>query len=121
MADIPEIKEAIDSLAEFKGEFDNENKTPWVEEVRNLVPRRTTVGIPFDLIKLPKEKRKAIPDGTLYGPMGTILVDMDGKKNLAQIIYEALWETEKELSEELFKTYVEAVKYFADAGYVEFI
>ncbi len=119
VADIPEIDMAVMSVNSLKKPCDETVVTPWILNAKNIVPKRTTVGIPFDLMSVPKAERKAMPDGTLYGPMAVILSDMDGKKSLAKVICEAAWEMHRDITEEQFNEYVEAVKYLAEYGYIE--
>ncbi len=119
VADIPEIDEAVAEVNLLKKDCDETVATPWILSAKDIVPKRATVGIPFDLINVPKAERKAMPDGTLYGPMAVILSNMDGEKSLAKIICEASWETHKDIDEKMFEDYVDAVKYLAKWGYIE--
>ena len=99
-----------------------------LDRVRKLIPQRAQEGFPYDLVKLPYEQRKPLPNGMIYGAFATVVAKMDGKKNLCDIITEAVLEhglaaDENNrhfvpLSEELLESYIEAVHYLADAGYL---
>ena len=99
-----------------------------LDRARKLIPQRATEGFPYDLVKLPYEKRKPLPNGMIYGAFATVLGKMDGKKNLCDIITEAAWEHRLSVSdhskhfipmgEDLIETYIDAVYYLADAGYL---
>ncbi len=119
VADAPEIDMAVVAVNSLKKPCDETVVTPWILDAKKIVPKRKTVGIPFDLISIPKEERKAMPDGTLYGPMAIIISNMDGKKTLAKVICEAAWEMHRDITEEQFNEYVDAVKYLAEYGYIE--
>ena len=69
----------------------------------------------------------------IYGAFATILAKMDGKKNLRDIITEAIWENKlsvsgddnvessrhfRPLSDALINDYVDAIRYLSDAGYL---
>lgn len=99
-----------------------------LDRARNMIPARACEGFPYDLIKLPYEKRKPLPNGMIYGAFGTVIAKMDGKKTLCDIITEAAWEHRLTvnddtnhfvpLSEQLIDDYIDAVYYLADAGYL---
>ena len=99
-----------------------------LERARKLIPQRATEGFPYDLVKLPYEKRKPLPNGMIYGAFATVLGKMDGKKSLCDIITEAVWEHKLTVSdnsrhfiplgEDLIETYIDAVCYLAEAGYL---
>lgn len=101
---------------------------PALENVRNLVPQRATEGFPYDLARLPYEKRRALPNGVIYGAFATVLAMMDGRKTLDRIITEAAWEHRLTvddntnhfvpLSNQLIQDYIDAIYYLADAGYL---
>lgn len=91
----------------------------WLSYAENIIPERTHTGFPQDLVKLPKEKRKRLPDNVLYGPMALILSNMDGRKNLKQLICEAVWEKYVPADSRRIKGYVDAVQYLAEAGYLK--
>ena len=92
-----------------------------------MIPERACEGFPYDLIKIPYDKRKPLPNAMIYGAFATIVAKMDGKKPLADIIAEAAWEHRLTvsdntnhfvpLSEQLIEDYIDAVYYLADAGY----
>jgi len=126
-ADFPGLPEAAQALRIAPvGEtvFDY----PSLEAVRHVIPERATEGFPFDLVRLPYDRRRALPNGVIYGAFATVLAMMDGKRSLARIITEAAWEHHLTvddntnhyvpLSDQLIRDYIEAVYYLADAGYL---
>ncbi len=117
VADIPQIDEAAQRL--FVPELpENPFESPWLNYAKGIIPTRITVGFPFDLHKLPKNKRHGLPGGGVYGAMSSILAGMDGKRDLAQLILGASWECGDPITEKSIKSYVNAVMYLADAGYL---
>ena len=93
--------------------------TPWQKYAKGMVARRLTVGMPYDLINFPKEKRKVLPGLLLYSPLSTILSNLDGKRDLYEIIRNALWETGTPNVDAEYKLYVNCISYLAEGGYVE--
>ncbi len=119
IADIPEIEKAAQRLtvkvcAGDTVTFDG----PWSSYAAGIVCTRRGVGFPFDLIKLPKNQRRVLPNAVLYGPMASILSGMDGHKNLLQLIRESAWEYHVTMNEKIVRQYVNAVLFLADAGYL---
>lgn len=112
----PEVSKAADTLHILPTEEEN-CKNPTPERLKNIIPCRETEGFPYDLIRVPYEKRKPLPNGVIYGAFATIIAKMDGKKSLYDIIQEAMWEHFTSPSEKLIEEYVDAVYYLADAGY----
>ena len=117
VAPIPEIETAVAALripkvasVAFEGS--------WLTRAKGMIPSRATVGFPYGLSKVPREHRRTLPDGVIYGPMAGILSGMDGKRDLGQLILGALWECGKPVTEEAVKTYVEAVEYLCKWGYL---
>ena len=125
--DSPEIEKEARKLSVFPTE-DKVYSYPVLESIRNVIPQRACEGFPYDLAKLPYEKRKPLPNGMIYGAFATIVAKMDGQKSLCDIITETILEqglSEETnnrhfvpLSEELIKDYIDAVYYLADAGYL---
>lgn len=125
--DSPEIEKAADALAVSPvGEKVLQFRA--LQKAENIIPERAAEGFPYDLVRLPYEKRKPLPNGMIYGAFATIVAKMDGKKTLREIIVEAVLEhglTANEnnrhfvpLSEQLIEDYIDAVYYLADAGYL---
>ena len=83
-----------------------------------MIPSRATIGFPYGLGKVPKEQRRILPDGVIYGPMACILSAMDGKRDLGQLILGALWECGRPITDDTVKTYVDAVEYLCKWGYL---
>ncbi len=84
-----------------------------------IVPGRATVGFPYDLVAVPKAERKPLPEGMLYGAFARVLANMDGRKNLQRLTREAEWESGKVFSCEQLKSYVTAISYLTDCGYLK--
>lgn len=117
IADIPEIEKAVEKLVLPQCGQDIPLDTPWLKYAEGIVAKRETIGLPNDLVKLPKNNRK--PSWRLlYTPMTTILSAMDGKRNLKDIICGALWENGEQITDSKVKKYVGGVLLLADAGYV---
>ncbi len=96
----------------------SEELTPWQKYASGIVAKRETRGIPHDLVRVPKAKRKTLPDAAIYGAMGFIVCAMDGEKNLFDVITESLWEAGRIGSDKDYKRYVDAVSHLAECGYV---
>ena len=125
----PEIAKAADTLHISPTE-ESDFSSPALERVKNIIPSRATEGFPYDLIKLPYDKRRPLPNGVIYGAFATIIAKMDGQKSLCDIIREAAWEHKLScndtssssrhfipLSDKLIEDYIDAVYFLADAGY----
>ena len=92
--------------------------SPWRDYAAKQIYARAQRGFPQDLVRIPKNKRKSLPDGVLYGPMASLLSGMDGKKNLARILLETEAERGITLSDAQIKKYIDAINYLADWGYL---
>lgn len=126
---VPEIEKAADTLHISPTE-ECEEHFPALERIKNIIPSRATEGFPYDLIRIPYEKRKPLPNGVIYGAFATIIAKMDGEKSLCDIILEAAWEHKLTihnplsnakhfvpLSDKLIEDYIDAVYYLTEAGY----
>ena len=115
-----EAKALADSLECPKADADKcLPLTPWQKYAKGMVAKRLTVGMPYDLINFPKEKRKVIPGLLLYNPISTILSNLDGKRDLYEIIRNALWENEESNVDAQYKFFVNCITYLSEGGYVE--
>ena len=92
--------------------------SPWRDYARKQIYARAQVGLPHNLVRIPKDQRRPLPDSVLYGPMSSILSAMDGKKNLAQIILETEADRQVTLDDGQIKKYIDALNYLADWGYL---
>ena len=92
--------------------------SPWRDYIENIVVSRTTTGFPFDLAKLPIKERRSLPGSVLYGPLSSILANMDGKRNLAQVIRNVEHEISRLLPEAELKKLVSSIFFLADSGYL---
>ena len=92
--------------------------SPWRDYIENIVVSRTTTGFPFDLAKLPIKERRSLPGSVLYGPLSSILANMDGKRNLAQVIRNVEHEISRLLPEAELKKLISSIFFLADSGYL---
>ena len=83
-----------------------------------IVFARNSYGFPFSMAKIPRSKRPILPDGMLYGPFANVLANMDGKKNMAQIILETEGERKKELSDQQIMQYLNRLNTLEKYGYL---
>ena len=90
----------------------------WRDHAAKQIYARAQVGLPRDLVRIPKAQRRPLPDGVLYGPMSSILSGIDGKKDLAGIILETEADRQVTLSDGQIKKYIDALNYLADWGYL---
>ena len=95
-----------------------ENSSPWRDYAAKQVYARAQKGLPYDLIRVPKEQRRPLPDSMIYGPMSSLLSGMDGKKNLARIILETEADRQVTLTDAQIKKYIDGINYLADWGYL---
>ncbi|MBO4633361.1 MAG: DUF4910 domain-containing protein, partial [Lentisphaeria bacterium] len=93
--------------------------SPWRDYAAGQIYARAQIGLPQDLVMVPKAMRKAMPERILYGPMVSLLSGMDGKKNLAQIILETEAERQVSLTDAQIKKYIDAINYLTDWGYLK--
>lgn len=112
-----ELKKEYEKLA--VGLSDHQLQGKWRNYARGIVASRVETGLPYDLIKVPKQERMPLPELMIYGPMANVLANMDGKKDLAAIICEAEYECNEILSDSRIKKYISAVAYLAQYGYLQ--
>jgi len=96
-----------------------EVSSPWRDYAAGQVYARSQVGLPRDLVRIPKACRRFLPDNVIYGPMSSLLSRMDGKKDLAQIILETEAERQITLTDAQIKKYIDAINYLTDWGYLK--
>ncbi len=121
ISDSPLVDEYANKIDDTYIEFKDEIAESWQNYAKTIIPKRETIGFPFDRIRAPKGKRKVLPDRVIYGPFGLVLSAMDGKRDLEQIIREALWETGKKVTDDVFKAHVGAVFFLAKYGYLSIV
>lgn len=92
--------------------------SPWQKYAKGIVAKRLTRGLPHDLARVPKNKRKPLPDHAIYGLMGLISASIDENKNLYEVITECYWQSGIVGRDKDYKTYVEAIIYLAECGYL---
>lgn len=96
-----------------------EKKTLVRDYAAQFVFARAGTGFPFSLAKIPHRKRPVMPDGMLYGIFANILANMDGKKDMAQIILEAEGERHKELKDDQIVNYLNKLNILEKYGYLQ--
>ncbi|HOV22440.1 MAG TPA: AAC(3) family N-acetyltransferase [bacterium] len=94
------------------------NNTLW-KIAETIIPERITRGFPFDLAKVPKEERRKLPDGCIYGPFARVLANMDGNKSLKYLIQEAEIESKQDIKEAKVREYIGAIEFLAEYGYLK--
>lgn len=95
------------------------NRSVWHRIGATIVPRRATVGLPYDLRRVPKAERRRLPGNVLYGPFARFLSNMDGRKTLEELVQEAAWESGQELGSKQVREYIGAVEYLTEHGYLK--
>lgn len=90
----------------------------WWKISETITPERMTTGLPYDLAKVPKEKRKTLPDRCIYGPFARILANMDGRTTLKHLILQAEWESRQDITASMVREYLGAVEFLSEYGYL---
>lgn len=90
----------------------------WERMTATVIPARAERGFPYDQARAPKEVRRALPDVGIYGPFAHLLANMDGWKNLRELLQQAGWETGTTFTDGRIRQYLGAVDYLADRGYL---
>ena len=90
----------------------------WRDYMEQIVPVRLETGFPFDLAKVPAEERFTLLGSTLYSPLAAVLSDMDGKRNLAEIIRRVEHETRKIISEPDIRKILSNIFQLSRWGYI---
>lgn len=107
-------------LASFP--VDKKAKSPerslWERIAATITPRRATVGFPYDLRRAPKDERRSMPDGIIYGPFARVMANMDGRKTLEELAHESAWESGVPLKPSTLREYIGAVEFLSDCGYL---
>ena len=83
-----------------------------------IVPKRATVGLPFDMAQVPLPQRHRLPGSTLYSPMAAIISEMDGKRNLAEIIRIVEHQICRLLPNKEIDGVIAAIDYLREYGYL---
>ncbi len=91
----------------------------WRKYAQSMICCRKTTGFPHDLEKVPKSERFELPDYVIYGPFANVLSNMDGKKDMMQLIAEAEYETGSVFSESTIKRHLTAICRLAEYGYLD--
>lgn len=92
--------------------------SPWRSLAQRIIPARTGCGFPHDQAEVPPEKRINLPGSVLYSPLAALLADMDGKRDLAQIIRMVEHEIRRILPEKELKGLIRAIFHLSHYGYV---
>lgn len=82
---------------------------PWFAYADEFVVKRTAPGFPFDCVNIPKEIRKPLPGGGIYGVFAHISSSMDGTKTLQRLFREAEWEKRSETDEKTIRECIEGI------------
>ena len=93
--------------------------TRWRRYAEGIVPARRLPGFTQDYVRIPRDKRWKNPVDVIYSPYGYVVANMDGRKNLAELIRAAEGETGAELDEKTVKAYALFTCYLADWGYLD--
>lgn len=85
----------------------------WFAYADEFVVKRTAPGFPFDAVNIPKEIRKPLPGGSIYGVFAHISSSMDGMKTLQRLFREAEWERRTETDEKNIRECIEGIRQIA--------
>ncbi len=91
--------------------------SPMREAAERLVPRKTCVGFPQDLVRVPKAERVDLIGEYIYGPLVNIGINADGKKTLARLIREAEYERGFEADEATVRKIIDDIRFLAKWSY----
>ena len=91
----------------------------WDRIAASIIPRRATVGFPYDLRRAPKPYRRSLPDAIIYGPFARVMANMDGRKTLEDLIHEAAWESGVALTSANVRDFIGAVEFLSEYGYLK--
>lgn len=117
--DMPVIDQVADSIVTPKGKAKpNQEKSIWLEYADQIIPSRTQIGLPYDMMRVPKDQQIDIPGKIIYGATSFILAAMDGKKTLKRAILESTWQRDFEFTDKDIKKCVLSVTHLADWGYL---
>ena len=89
----------------------------WYDYTENFIFRRAQRGFPHDLVKLPRQQRKAMPGSILYNVIAEPVSRMDGKKSLRRLIDETEWDMGLVIDDATVKSWLHLFIYLAEAGY----
>lgn len=93
-------------------------KNKWLNYAASMIPARKTRGFPHDQANVPKDQQINLPGYVIYGPLARLLANMDGKKDLKQLLIETEWESRAQFDHSSIKKYIDAVCFLADYGYL---
>jgi aminoglycoside 3-N-acetyltransferase len=96
-----------------------EETSPYQAIAAEITPSRAVWGFPHDLRRVPKADRHPLPDRTFYGPFSRVLANMDGRRTLGDLLLDAAWESGTKLSPGQVRSYVGAVEYLSEHGYLK--
>ena len=97
---------------------DEKISSPLREQASALVVSRLTAGFPYDLEKVPFERKYRLPGGIIYGPLSNILSDMDGKRDLGTILRMAEHELCRIFTEAEILSFLKSIRFLAKYGYL---
>ncbi len=90
--------------------------TPVFDSMENIIPKRTSIGVPHDFARVPLERRwHPINENIL----NRVFSSMDGKRNLKDLIIEAEWEARTAFSEAQLTDLIETLKFMDEFKYIK--
>ncbi len=121
--DPEDIEPAVNALTEefeaLQGGLDNEiPRSKWRDYISGIIPHRIKSGFPHDLADVPPSERAPLPGSVLYSPLAAILANMNGKRNLAEIIRRTEHEICRLIPEKELQKLVRSLFYLARYGYI---
>jgi len=93
--------------------------TKWYDESSKYVYKRKTRGLPLDMTLIPESELQYYRGLFIYYPIAELIMRMDGRKNLREIIDEYDWTKNTQLSEEKIAEYINICKVLERYGYIE--
>lgn len=94
-------------------------ESPEVKVAGKIVPTGRTLGFPYDLAAVPIDKRRSVAGNVIYGPLASILANIDGHRNLNELICLAEWESGRLFNAAEIAQIVGDMLYLSRWGYVD--
>ena len=120
-ADTQDIQNACDAVNNFAKTLDpvpsapKKEETPAFDAFAGLIPRRTSVGVPHDLARLPFRQRKQPMIPTM---ISRVFGAMDGKRDLCELIMQAEFEEGVVWSESVMEDFYKIIHLLAEYEYI---
>lgn len=90
----------------------------WLDYASGIVPKRGRHTFPYDQKDIPIRRRRELPDTMIYGAFSRIYANIDGKKDLRQLICEAEWEENRVFTSVQIRKYVLGIMNLGDRGFI---